>query len=135
MKIKVKDLTKGDLINNCFKVNRIDWFSPLNLSFVDVEDIKSKVVYRVLLNHNDELTIKDRVGTTLDFSSALIKLKSGARINRSSWNNKDIWVSLQVPDASSKMGLPYLFISKPDGRLVPWTPSQTDLMAEDWSVL
>jgi hypothetical protein len=43
-------------------------------------------------------------------------------------------VALQTPDEHSKMGLPYLYMSTVDDRLVPWLASQTDILAEDWFV-
>ena len=33
------------------------------------------------------------------------------------------------------MTLPYLYLNYPDGRLVPWVASQTDMLEEDWMVL
>lgn len=30
------------------------------------------------------------------------------------------------------MGLPYIYMSTVDGKLVPWLASQTDMLAEDW---
>jgi hypothetical protein len=72
---------------------------------------------------------------SFNFSDALYALKSGERVSRAGWNAPGQWVALQVPDADSKMGRPYLYISPVDGDLVPWAPSQTDLLAEDWDVL
>jgi hypothetical protein len=76
---------------------------------------------------------------TLTFSDALVKLKAGAKLRRSGWNGKSMWIQLQVPDAHSKMTLPYLYMeypaghpAYPDGCRVPWLASQTDILAEDW---
>jgi hypothetical protein len=33
------------------------------------------------------------------------------------------------------MTLPYIFMKTVQGDLVPWLASQTDLLAEDWSVV
>lgn len=70
-----------------------------------------------------------------DFGWALRTLKAGRRVARSGWNGKGMWLALQVPDAHSKMGLPYIYMSTVTGQLVPWLASQTDVLAEDWSVL
>lgn len=43
-----------------------------------------------------------------------------------------MYLELQVPDAGSKMGEPYIYIRTVKGTLVPWTPSQTDVLATDW---
>ena len=68
----------------------------------------------------------------MDFGGALQALKSGKRVARSGWNGKGMWLALQVPDAHSKMSLPYIYMSTVDGKLVPWLASQTDLLSEDW---
>lgn len=76
----------------------------------------------------------------ISFSQALIELKQGKSIYRSGWNGKGLWLTLQVPDAYSKMTLPYVYMSYPNdasntpGARVPWLASQTDLLAEDWIV-
>jgi hypothetical protein len=68
----------------------------------------------------------------LSFSTALALLKGGSRVARAGWNGKGMWLALQVPDAHSKMSLPYVYMSTVDGKLVPWLCSQTDMLAEDW---
>lgn len=74
------------------------------------------------------------MGEQFDFSEALNRLKSGTRVSREGWNGKGMWIALQTPDANSKMGHPYLYIKSVDDKLVPWAPSQTDILAEDWGV-
>jgi len=77
------------------------------------------------------------------FEEALNHLKNipGARVCRSGWNGKGLWLEMQRPDAHSKMTLPYIFINYPTdavntpGARVPWLASQTDLLANDWVVL
>jgi len=64
---------------------------------------------------------------TFDFSTALRRLKAGARVRLVGWPASD-YVARQIPDAHSKMSAPYLYASR-EGRLVPWLPSQTDLDA------
>jgi Protein of unknown function (DUF2829) len=68
----------------------------------------------------------------VDFGAALAACKTGSKISRSGWNGPGQWVALQVPDANSKMGRPYLYISPVGGDLVPWIASQSDLLADDW---
>jgi hypothetical protein len=63
---------------------------------------------------------------------AVKQLWNGDRVCRSGWNGKSMWLELQRPDEHSKMTLPYVFISTPQGDLVPWVCSQTDLLANDW---
>lgn len=78
----------------------------------------------------------------MKFGEAIEALKNGARVCRSGWNGKGMWLDLQVPDAGSEMTLPYIFIeypaghaAYPSGSRVPWLASQTDMLAEDWMVL
>lgn len=65
---------------------------------------------------------------------AIKEMQNGERVTRKGWNGKGQYLMLQVPDAHSKMSLPYIYITTVDGNLVPWLPSQTDLLAVDWSV-
>ena len=79
-----------------------------------------------------------------DFGWALTCLKSGKAAARKGWNGKGIYIKLQIPDVSSKMTLPYIYIvtnglvtdnpNAPKGT-VPWLASQTDMLAEDWEVV
>lgn len=77
----------------------------------------------------------------MDFGKALEGLKAGYKASRAGWNGKGLWIELQPPDEQSKMTLPYLFINYPTdaqntpGARVPWLASQTDILAEDWSLL
>jgi hypothetical protein len=78
----------------------------------------------------------------MNFGQALENLKQGKKVARSGWNGKGMWLLLQKPDQNSKMTLPYIYIeypknhvAYPDGSRVPWLASQTDCLAEDWSVV
>lgn len=72
------------------------------------------------------------------FGVALEWLKGNRKVSRAGWNGKRLFIYLQVPDAGSKMTLPYIAMCIPpkDGGLmsdlVPWLASQTDLLSEDW---
>lgn len=77
----------------------------------------------------------------MTFGLALEALKKGLKVQRDGWNGKGLWLELQVPDAHSKMTLPYIFMSYPSdakttpGARVPWLASQTDMLAEDWVIV
>lgn len=71
----------------------------------------------------------------MNFGEAISALKAGQRVARAGWNGKGMWLALQVPDAHSKMSLPYIYMSTAQGDLVPWLASQTDMLAEDWTVV
>ena len=79
-----------------------------------------------------------------DFGTVLRCLKQGRIAYRKGWNGVGIHIALQMPDESSKMDLPYIYISThglvsdnedaPRG-IVPWLASQTDMLAEDWVIV
>lgn len=69
------------------------------------------------------------------FEQALSALKCGQRVARAGWNGKGMWLNMQVPDAGSKMTLPYIYMSTVAGNLVPWICSQTDMLSNDWEII
>ena len=69
------------------------------------------------------------------FGEAIAHLKNGGSVCRSGWNGKGMWLKLQVPDANSKMSLPYIYMKTADDKLVPWLASQTDVLATDWETV
>lgn len=96
----------------------------------------------------------------MDFSQALHMLKRGAKIARSGWNGKGMWVvmmpGLKLPPFNSQEpgakvndrtakhigpdtpldSLPYFALWNAQGKWQPgWVPSTSDLLAEDWSVV
>ena len=77
----------------------------------------------------------------MTFGKAIKVLKDGLRCARKGWNGKGIYIALQIPDERSKMTAPYIYINttqlKTDNKhaptvIVPWIPSQTDILADDW---
>jgi len=66
------------------------------------------------------------------FGQAIAHMNAGGKVARAGWNGKGMWIAKQVPDAGSKMTLPYAFMMTADGALVPWLASQTDIFALDW---
>ncbi len=72
---------------------------------------------------------------TFDFQLALCHLKSGLSVARTGWNGKNMYLGLLRPDDKSRMTLPYIYMYTAQGDLVPWLASQTDLLAEDWSLI
>lgn len=69
------------------------------------------------------------------FSVALERLKNGDKVSRKGWNGANQYINMQVPDAHSKMGAPYLYLFNSQQKNIPWVPSQGDLFAEDWIVV
>ena len=70
----------------------------------------------------------------MHFGEALEAMDQGLRVRRTGWNGQGMWLALQVPDSRSKMRRPYIYMCPVDGLLVPWFPSQTDMLASDWHV-
>jgi hypothetical protein len=65
---------------------------------------------------------------------AIKQMQDGQKVARSGWNGKSMYLALQVPDANSKMTLPYVYMYTAQGDLVPWLCSQTDLLSTDWQI-
>lgn len=71
----------------------------------------------------------------MDIGSAVLAMRTGMKVRRAGWNGQGMWLALQVPDAHSKMGLPYIYVSTVSGLLVPWSASQVDILATDWELV
>ena len=86
----------------------------------------------------------------VDFSVALIAIKSGKRLRRAGWNGKGMFVFL-VDGSTFKVSRPPLLGIYPegteinyhahidmrtaDGQIVPWLALQADLLATDWETV
>lgn len=71
----------------------------------------------------------------MNFPQALLAAFRGKRIARAGWNGKGMHVFAQWPDAHSKMTGAYLCISTSPTACIPWTVSQADIFATDWSIV
>lgn len=86
----------------------------------------------------------------MDFGQALHALKEGRRVARAGWNGKGMFVFL-VPGSNftvnreplaSIVGMgteityrPHIDMKDAEGKVVPWLASQTDILADDWSLV
>ena len=79
----------------------------------------------------------------MDFSKALEQCKNGNLIARHGWNGKGQFVQYMSVDPPFQEGSlkvdypllqPFLSIKGTEGNLNVWTPSTTDLLANDWYV-
>ena len=61
----------------------------------------------------------------------IARLREGKSVTRTGWNARH-QLYLQLPDANSKMTLPYVYIKTAGGALVPWLCSQADLLGVNW---
>ena len=110
-----------------------------------------RVEYTLANIISDDWVIADEGNTpllggvaTFGFGEAIKYLKRGLKVARKGWNGKGIYLEMQVPDEHSKMTLPYVYIvtsslisDNPDAPrgVVPWLPSQTDMLSEDWIIV
>jgi len=73
---------------------------------------------------------KKKVTSTVSFSEAIESVKKGLKISRAGWVRTN--VTAQIPDKLSKMTKPYLVVNSGRSKF-PFTPSQEDIFADDWS--
>lgn len=82
----------------------------------------------------------------MTFGEAIVEMKNGKRCARAGWNGKNMWIRyvdlytdaefrIQPQPQAKESWLPFLIMKTADGALVPWLASQTDMLAEDWSVV
>ena len=88
----------------------------------------------------------------MNFGSALNALKAGAKLQRSGWNGKGMFIyyvpSASYPASRNLLGTmkgmfpddmvpygAYIAMKTAQNNVVPWLASQTDVLAEDWQIL
>lgn len=84
-----------------------------------------------------------RINGSLTFGDALVALKAGKRVERAGWNGKGMWLKFIEPhnynitdhNALGYEKRPFIIMRDAVGAVVPWLASQTDILANDWSVL
>lgn len=91
-----------------------------------------------------EEAYRDCKGIT--FGIAVELLKKGFKVAREGWNGKGMFL-LYVPSEKwgiiDKIGLgipkgnllPWIGMKTADNKFVPWLASQTDILAEDWTIV
>jgi hypothetical protein len=86
----------------------------------------------------------------LSFSNALEALKVNKKVSRAGWNGRGMFLFL-VPGSTFEVNRKPLLGIYPsgttinyrdhidmktvDGEIVPWVASQTDLLAQDWTIV
>lgn len=102
-----------------------------------------KAVFEKAYNPMDELT----------FGDALVLLKAGYKVARVGWNGKGMWLrmvktgnydvacGIVYPKGTYEEGqdvvtlAPWIGMKAAGSTFVPWLASQTDMLAEDWTVV
>lgn len=83
------------------------------------------------------------------FGRAIKSLKEGYKVARDGWNGKGMFLALVegdnwgigVNDPRDFKGAPmiknsdFIGMKTADNKFVPWLASQTDILAEDWTVI
>lgn len=86
--------------------------------------------------------------TAMSFGHAIVALKAGHKVARRGWNGAGMWLSLVTPGnydvgiktigtdihVSIKM-LPWIGIKTMQGTFGVWTPSTSDVLADDWFII
>ena len=88
---------------------------------------------KITIINTTEITIIEFEKEVRDFGSALKALKEGYRVTREGWFG-NVYLELQVPDAFSKMTLPYIYMVKGANKF-PCDLSCESIMAEDWTIV
>ena len=70
----------------------------------------------------------------MDFSEALKAIKMGSMVSRLGWDGRNQWLAINLVSNNDPMTSSYIYIKTTEGRLVPWTPTQEDMLADDWMV-
>ena len=85
----------------------------------------------------------------MNFGQALEKIKSGYRITREGWNGKEMFLFLVngsqfevnrapllgiYPEGTVINYRSHIDMKTVNGEIVPWVASQSDLLAEDWTI-
>lgn len=84
------------------------------------------------------------IAAGFDFGTAIARLRGGSRIQRAGWNGKGMWLryvdlyndtefALRESPAAVGTWLPFIVMKTADGKLVPWSASQADALATDWT--
>lgn len=83
----------------------------------------------------------------MDFGKAFEALKANNKVARHGWNDKGMWLQLYTPRDDEGLVAtingtgkwlplaPHIIMKTADDEFVPWLASQTDLLAEDYSIV
>ena len=86
----------------------------------------------------------------MTFGLAIEAMKQGAKVARTGWNGKGMWLQLVIPHSNRAPEtptamvlsipngvdtLPWIGMKTADNKFVPWLASQTDMLSEDWMIV
>jgi hypothetical protein len=67
------------------------------------------------------------------FEDAIKAMRAGKTARLDQWE-EDVFISIQVPDANSKMSAPYFYVTSRFG-MVPWIPTMIEMLTEEWTII
>ncbi len=109
-----------------------------------VESIQSTTTASIKFDIPNDYRFVQREAVTFDFGFALEALRQGKRARRKGWNGKDMYIFLANGDDLTSCicseDMPpctdSICIKTADDKIcVGWLASQTDMLAEDWTVV
>lgn len=140
-----------------------EWMPYQKGQAAKTEQLEAQVAQRIqsasdALANEVDLNQLASVNVANDFGFALFALKQGKRVARSGWNGKGMWLALscdgtrEVPAANfwappnreyaekqpngTAIVLPSITMKTATGEiLMGWLASQTDMLAEDWTIV
>lgn len=68
----------------------------------------------------------------MKFYDALKFLEEGKKVMRRKWGPSGMYIKIHWPNPDELMTIPYIYLSTAQEFLIPWCPSQTDVLASDW---
>ena len=74
-----------------------------------------------------------RLCDAMPFGLAIEAMKKGKKIRLPKWF-PDVFISIETPDARSKMTAPYFYVTSRFG-LVPWIPTMIEMLSEEWALV
>ncbi|MCK5605573.1 hypothetical protein KAR91_27010 [Candidatus Pacearchaeota archaeon] len=66
----------------------------------------------------------------MHFSEAIEVMVAGGSVRIAAWG-PDVFISIQTPDAGSKMTAPYFYVTSRFG-MVPWIPTMIEMLTQVW---
>ena len=69
----------------------------------------------------------------MNFGKALEHIENKGTIKLPHWGS-DAFISIQFPDENSKMTHKYMYVTSRYG-LIPWIPTQSELLSNEWILL
>ena len=69
------------------------------------------------------------------FGHVLDAVGKGAKACRREWPEEILFIQVRAPVPSGLVTKPWLMVHDVHGDVYPWTPTQEDLLAQDWQIL